>query len=95
MKINKETAKRVARLARIGIKDEQLEAIAEELTKVVDFMDQLNEVKVAKIISAGDEIDSKPVYRNDKVSDGNYQHEILKNAPSSQAGFFSVTKVIE
>ncbi len=95
MKIDVKTSKRVARLARIEVLDEQLVDISKELTNIVEFMEQLNEVDISDLKKTIIKSSSQQVDREDKVTDGDYQTEILNNAPDSQAGFFAVTKVIE
>ena len=49
MSIDKDTAARVANLARISIPDEELENVAKELSNIIGFMEQLNEVNVDNV----------------------------------------------
>ena len=95
MIIDKETAKRIARLARIQISDESLDEVAEELTKILSFMEQLNTADVEGVKPMTSVTPMEIELRQDVVSDGNYRDKILKNAPQQREGFFAVPKVIE
>ena len=46
MSIDKDTARRIAHLARIGVPDDKLDALAQDLSGILGFMEQLNEVDV-------------------------------------------------
>ena len=95
MVIDKKTAKRIARLARIQISDESLDEVAEELTKILSFMEQLNTADVEGVKPMTSVTPMEIKLRQDVVSDGNYRNKILKNAPQQREGFFAVPKVIE
>ncbi len=95
MSIDKDTARRVAHLARIRVEEDQLENLAGELSGILGFMEQLNEVDVDGVepMTSVSPMDLKR--RDDVVTDGNMQTQILSNAPDSREGFFAVPKVVE
>ena len=95
MSIDKETARKVAHLARIAVKEEDLPKLAGELSAVLAFMEQLNEVDVTGIESMTSVTPMRLKRRTDVVTDGNIQAQILKNAPDAREGFFAVPKVVE
>jgi aspartyl-tRNA(Asn)/glutamyl-tRNA(Gln) amidotransferase subunit C len=95
MSIDKDTARKVAHLARIAVKDEDLTRLAGELSAVLAFMEQLNEVDVDGIEPMTSVTPMRLVRRADVVTDGNIQAQILKNAPDAREGFFAVPKVVE
>ncbi len=95
MSIDKDTARRVAHLARIRVEEDQLENLAGELSGILGFMEQLNEVDVEGVepMTSVSPMDLKR--RDDVVTDGNKQAQILSNAPDTREGFFAVPKVVE
>lgn len=95
MSINTETARKVAHLARIAVKEEDLPALAGELSAVLAFMEQLNEVNVDGVEPMTSVTPMRLARRKDVVTDGNIQKEILANAPDAREGFFAVPKVVE
>lgn len=95
MSIDKDTARKVAHLARIAVKDEDLPKLAGELSAVLAFMEQLNEVDVAGVEPMTSVTPMRLPRRKDQVTDGNIQKQILKNAPDAREGFFAVPKVVE
>jgi aspartyl-tRNA(Asn)/glutamyl-tRNA(Gln) amidotransferase subunit C len=95
MSIDKDTARRVAHLARIKVEEDQLDHLAGELSGILGFMEQLNEVDVDGVepMTSVSPMDLKR--RDDVVTDGNMQAKILSNAPDAREGFFAVPKVVE
>lgn len=95
MSIDIETARRVAKLARIRVDEGDLPALAGELSGILQFMEQLNEVDVTGIEPMTSVTPMRLKRRADVVTDGDIQAAILKNAPDAREGFFAVPKVVE
>lgn len=95
MSIDIETARRVAKLARIRVPEENLPKLAGQLSDIVTFMEQLNEVDVTGIEPMTSVTPMRLKRRADVVTDGNIQAQVLKNAPDAREGFFAVPKVVE
>jgi aspartyl-tRNA(Asn)/glutamyl-tRNA(Gln) amidotransferase subunit C len=95
MSIDIETARRVAKLARIRVEEADLPALAGELSGILTFMEQLNEVDVTGIEPMTSVTPMRLKRRADVVTDGNIQSQVLKNAPDAREGFFAVPKVVE
>lgn len=95
MSIDVETARRVAKLARIQVDEGDLPALAGELSNILGFMEQLNEVDVTGIEPMTSVTPMRLKRREDVVTDGNIQDLVLKNAPDAREGFFAVPKVVE
>lgn len=89
------TVKRVARLARIAVSDEDAERMTGELNTILGFVEQLNEVDVSGVepMTSVTPMDMKK--REDIVSDGDKAADIVANAPESVDNFFVVPKVLE
>ncbi len=95
MSIDIDTARKVAKLARIAVPEAELPALAEKLSGILGFMEQLNEVDVDGIEPMTSVTPMRLKRRADVVTDGNIQAAILKNAPDAREGFFAVPKVVE
>ena len=95
MSIDIDTARRVAHLARIAVREEDLPALAGELSGILTVMEQLNEVDVTGIEPMTSVTPTRLKRRADVVTDGNIQDQILANAPDAREGFFAVPKVVE
>ena len=85
----------IAKLARIGMSDAEIEALVPELNNILGWVEQLGEVETDGVEPLTAVIDQKLRLRDDVVNDGNIRDEVLANAPEAQHGFFAVPKVIE
>lgn len=95
MSIDIDTARNVAHLARIAVAEEDLPELAKDLSGILTFMEQLNEVDVDGIEPMTSVTPMRLKRRVDAVTDGGYQDKILSNAPDAREGFFAVPKVVE
>ncbi len=95
MSIDKDTARRVAHLARIEVSENDLESLAGDLSNFLGFMEQLNEVDVDGVEPMTSVTPMALKRRPDVVTDGGYPDQILANAPDAREGFFAVPKVVE
>jgi aspartyl-tRNA(Asn)/glutamyl-tRNA(Gln) amidotransferase subunit C len=95
MAIDVDTARKVARLARIRVDEGDLAALAEELSGILGFMEQLGEVDVTGVEPMTGVTPMRLTRRADVVTDGGIQAAILANAPDAREGFFAVPKVVE
>ncbi len=95
MSIDAETIRRVARLARIAVRDDEVAHLQGEVNAVLAFVEQLNEVNVEGVEPMTSVIPMEMKKRADVVTDGNIVDDILANAPATENHFFLVPKVIE
>ncbi len=95
MSVDKNTVRKVARLARIAVPEERLEPMAKELNGILAWIEQLNEVDVDGVDAMTTPVAMKLPMREDVVTDGGKQDQVLANAPKSEEGFFVVPKVVE
>jgi aspartyl-tRNA(Asn)/glutamyl-tRNA(Gln) amidotransferase subunit C len=95
MAIDAATVKKVASLARIREPEDRLEPLAQELSTILAWMEQLREVDTDGVEAMTSAVAAKLPMREDVVSDGGYVDDILANAPRSGHGFFIVPKVVE
>ena len=94
MSLDKNTVAKVANLARIRVEEKDLEPLAEELNAILGWVEQLGEVNTDDVAPMTSVADMQLRWREDEITDGGYQAEIVANAPSEE-GFFAVPKVIE
>jgi aspartyl-tRNA(Asn)/glutamyl-tRNA(Gln) amidotransferase subunit C len=95
MSLDRKTVAHIATLARLKLKEEELDAYAKELQGILHWVEQLNQVDVSGVEPmSGVERFALP-RRKDAITDGNCRERILANAPEPAAGFFAVPKVVE
>ncbi len=95
MSIDENTAARVAKLARIKVEPEALPALAQEFNTILGFIEQLGEVDIDGVEPMTSVTPQRLKRREDVVTEGDQQAEVLKNAPDAREGFFAVPKVVE
>ena len=95
MSVDAATVRRIARLARIAVKDEEVEHLQGELNAMLGFVEQLNEVDVEGVEPMTSVIPVAMKLREDVVNDGEIADRIVANAPASEDNYFMVPKVIE
>jgi aspartyl-tRNA(Asn)/glutamyl-tRNA(Gln) amidotransferase subunit C len=95
MSVDRETVKRVARLARIRVSDEEAEALRGELNAILGFVEQLNELDVTGVEPMTSVTPMAMKKRPDEVTDSGKAADIVANAPLTEGGYFLVPKVVE
>ena len=95
MSVDLNTVKRVARLARIAVSEEDAERMTGELNAILGFVEQLNEVDVSGVEPMTSVTPMEMKKRQDIVTDGGKAADIVANAPATEENFFLVPKVVE
>jgi aspartyl-tRNA(Asn)/glutamyl-tRNA(Gln) amidotransferase subunit C len=95
MALDKATLAHIASLARIRLGEDELEPLARELSKILTWIEQLNEVDTSGVAPMVSVAAAGLPMREDQVTDGGCRDEILANAPLTASGFFVVPKVID
>lgn len=95
MSVTTDDVRKVARLSRIAVPEDRLEPLAGELSEIMGWIEQLSEVDVEGIEPMTSVVDATLPMRDDVVTDGNIQDQVLANAPKSEDGFFVVPKSVE
>jgi len=95
MALDKETVARIATLARIKVSPEEREALAQDLSSILAWIEQLNEVSTDGVEPMTSVAEMTLQMREDRVTDGGKRDDILANAPQQAKGFFVVPKVVE
>ena len=95
MALDKETVARIATLARIKVPESEQPHLAQELSNILSWIEQLDEVPTADVEPMTSVAHLRLPQRDDVVSDGDCRDRILANAPQQTKGFFVVPKVVE
>jgi len=93
--IDEKTITKIAKLARIKLKDEEKPHYASELSAIMKFVEQLQEVNTDNVPIMTSVVSSKLPLREDKITDGGYAKDIVANAPKSDFDCFVVPKVVD
>ena len=95
MSLDKATVAKIAHLARIKVPEADQEHLAGELSKILQFVEQLSEVDTTGVEPMSSAAATGLRRRPDAITDGNYRDAVLANAPDRAEGFFAVPKVVE
>jgi len=95
MSVDTTTVRRIAHLARIAVKDEEVEHLKDELNGILAFVEQLSEVNVEGVDPMTSVTPMAMKKRADVVTDGNNADAVLHNAPATDHKYFLVPKVVE
>ena len=95
MSVDTATVKRVAKLARIKVEDDEAKVLEGSLNTILGFVEQLNEVDVEGIEPMVSVVPIAMKKREDIVTDGEKADDVTANAPASDDHFFVVPKVVE
>ncbi|MGE5557754.1 MAG: Asp-tRNA(Asn)/Glu-tRNA(Gln) amidotransferase subunit GatC [Bacillota bacterium] len=95
MALTKQDVERVARLASLGLSAGEEARLAAELSKILQFVEKLNELDTEGVEPMSHAIPVYNVFRGDEPHDSLDTEEVLKNAPEREDGFFKVPKLLE
>ena len=95
MSLDKEAIQKLGRLARVAVDDAQAEQLSGELSGVLRWIEQLQEVDVSEVTPMTSVLESQARLRTDEIDDGHNPARVLANAPDEMKGYFAVPKVIE
>jgi aspartyl-tRNA(Asn)/glutamyl-tRNA(Gln) amidotransferase subunit C len=95
MQVDEATVKRIARLARIKITEAEAKGLVKELSGILNWVEQLDEVDTAAVEPMTRVVPIELKKRADVVDDGAIADAIVKNAPMVEDHYFVVPKVVE
>lgn len=95
MEFDKKSLLKLGKLARISISDDKLNNLSKDLNSILEFVDQLKEIKTDQVDPTSNSLNQKLEVRDDKVDNRNSTEDVLENAPEKEMDFFVVPKVIE
>jgi aspartyl-tRNA(Asn)/glutamyl-tRNA(Gln) amidotransferase subunit C len=94
-KVTAENIKKISRLARIEIKEEERENLAKQVGGIIGWVEALNEVNTDNVEPLTNIHGESLRLNKDEVTDGNIAEDVLKNSKDAKYGYFAVPKVIE
>lgn len=95
MALDSTAVAKIAKLARISVTEADKEHYAKEISSILSWVEQLNEVNTDGVPQLTSVSDVTLPWRKDEVTEGNQPEAVVKNAPSSDYGCFVVPKVVE
>ena len=95
MKIDKNTTLKIAKLTRLKLKDKEIPELSSQLSSILDWVEQLNEVNTDNIEPLSNVSIAELPLRKDKETKVDKSKEILSNAPDKLENYFVVPKVVE
>ena len=95
MSVDAATVRRIAHLARIAVKEDEIEHLRGELNAMLAFVEQLSEVDVDGVEPMTSVTPMRMKMREDVVTDGEIADQVVGNAPATEDNFFLVPKVVE
>lgn len=95
MSLDRTAVAKIAKLARLKMDPERLDAMTGELNRILSFVEELQAVNTDNIEPMTSVRPMKLRQRPDEVTDGGNPEAVLKNAPQRQGDFYTVPKVIE
>jgi aspartyl-tRNA(Asn)/glutamyl-tRNA(Gln) amidotransferase subunit C len=95
MAVDEAIVRRVAKLARIAVKDDEVAHLAGELSAILSFVEELSAVDVSDVEPMTSVLPMKMPMREDRVTAGGEPEMVLSNAPAREGNFFVVPKVVE
>ena len=95
MEVDEDTVRRIARLARIKVTDAEAKALEKELSGILDWVKQLDEVDTSGVEPMTAVVSTSLKMREDRVTEGGIADAVVANAPAREDHFFVVPKVVE
>jgi aspartyl-tRNA(Asn)/glutamyl-tRNA(Gln) amidotransferase subunit C len=94
MKITEEEIENVAELARLEVSGDEKKVLTEQMNRILDYMEKLNELDTTEVVPTSHAIDLQNAFRKDRVQESLPRNESLKNAPETNEAEFIVPRVI-
>ena len=95
MKLSREMVQHIALLARLGLSEEELEKLSEQLSNILENFETLQQVDTTNVEPTAHSIALENVLRDDETLPSLPAEEVLANAPSQEEGHFKVRAVLE
>lgn len=95
MSLTPEEVIKIAHLARLNLSEEEIVLYTPQLSKILDFIEQMNQVDTKHVEPLAHPLDLSQRLRSDQVSEANLREKYQRNAPQVDSGLYLVPKVIE
>lgn len=95
MSLDREQVRKIAHLARLHITEQEVDAYAETLSRILSLIEQMNAVDTTGVMPMAHPNEAGLRLREDAVTETNQREKFQKIAPAVEAGLYLVPKVIE
>jgi aspartyl-tRNA(Asn)/glutamyl-tRNA(Gln) amidotransferase subunit C len=95
MSLKTDDVREIAHLARLHIDDDAVDRYTEDLSSILELMEQMNRVDSSGVEPLANPLDATQRLRDDEVTEGDQRDKFQALAPDVAAGFYRVPKVIE
>jgi len=95
VKLDRDTVEHIAALARIGLSEEEIELMREQLSSILDHIASLQDVDTDDIPPTAQVIQLQNVMRDDVVQPSLPREAVLANAPATEDGYLKVNAVLD
>ena len=95
MALSEDEVRYIARLARVALRDEEVERLQGQLSDILDHFAVLNAVDTEGVVPTAQTFEMTNVLRADETAPSNPPEEILANAPREDGGYFRVRAVLD
>jgi aspartyl-tRNA(Asn)/glutamyl-tRNA(Gln) amidotransferase subunit C len=94
MKISRAEVEHIASLARLELAEDEIEQLQTDLSQILEYVDQLNEVDTTEVLPTAHVVAQEDVLRQDVARQSLSIEEVLANAPEAEEGYFRVHAVL-
>lgn len=95
MKVSAEEVKKIALLSRLEIKEDRVEAVQQQLSDILSYMELIEQADISKVEPTAHAVSMSNVMRDDAPQESLPNEDALQNAPEAEGGYFKVPKVIQ
>jgi len=95
MKVTIKDVEHVAKLARLGLTEDEKKLFTEQLSRILGYAETINKLDTKNVFPTSHAIPMKNVFRVDKFVPCEDQKEIIANAPKEDNNMFSVPRIME
>ena len=95
MSLTRSEVENIAGLARLQVSDDEMAGYVDNLSRIIDFVDQLNAADTGDVTPMAHPLNMAQRLRPDEVTESDKRERYQANAPSVAASLYLVPKVIE
>ncbi len=95
MSLTRNEVENIAHLARLKVSEDEMTTFVDNLSRIIDFVDQLNSAKTQDVTPMAHPLNMAQRLRPDQVTESDMRERYQTNAPTVEAGLYLVPKVIE
>jgi len=94
-KISKDTVKKLAKLAKLNLTDEEIDKYSQDLSSIMGIMEEIKSLNVKNVSETSRVTDEGNVFRDDVMTPSLTQSQALKNSKNTHNGYFMVDQILK